>query len=304
MPLAAVEEPIDDFTSVFESLSELGDKPDPVSLSEPDVPTLVEKSPAETPPVEGDPPPAEKPSAEIPPVEDETPTVEPVPTEHTGPDDVTLAHFAKIARESAAQEAAVQEAARIAAQRQQPGTPPPLYTRDEQTLIDGYHKEWGEVARMEALKRRGEYTQLVDHVQRQVASRYDTVINNLLQHVQNLATRTQYGDLANEIPDYDDIRDKAIEWAGKQPAWLQRSFAHVINEGTPEEIKGFIDLYKQSTGAISTPVSKPVTELPAAAKKAAAALAPVSSKRTSVITSDDPSDFEGAFAKFAEKGDF
>lgn len=288
----------DEFAVAFDQLNDLGDKPVPDVLAKPDDPP-VEAEAGKSTTVEGDEPPVEAPVAEVPPVEGDqpAPVEKPAPA---APDETTMARFAQIAREQAAQEAAAREAVARQVQQQQPRAPAPLYTQEEQQIIDAYHKDWPDVARVEALKRRGEYSQLVNHVQQQVAARYDAVINNLVQHVQTLAVRTQYSDLTTEVPDYDDVRDKAIEWASQQPAWLQVSLARVINEGTPEEIKGLIGLYKQSTGANVAPQPKPATELPTATKKAAAALAPVSSKRSAVITGDDPNDFEGAFSKFAD----
>ena len=116
--------------------------------------------------------------------------------------------------------------------------------------------------------------------------------------------RTHLNDLHTSINDYDDVRDKVINWVGRQPAYLQAAYNHVIKQGTVDEVADLVNRYKLETGAPTraAPASrKTETELPTATKQAAAALAPVSSKRSAVIAGQDPNDFESAFASFADK---
>jgi hypothetical protein len=88
---------------------------------------------------------------------------------------------------------------------------------------------------------------------------------------------------------------------------LQAAYKHVINSGTVDEVVDLINRWRTETGtplqpqAQPAPAAKKATELPAAAKQAVAALAPVSSKRSSVPQTVDEGDFDSAFAAFAGK---
>lgn len=180
-----------------------------------------------------------------------------------------------------------------------PGPEPELYTDEEKKLLTEYESDWPDVAKAEALRRRGEYRDLVNHVFREVAKE----LGPLSQTLKILAERTHLNDLHEKVADYDDVRDKVIDWVNNQPTYLQNAYKHVIQQGTPDEIADLVTRYKKET-APSTPTVVPLkqeTELPATTKQAVAALAPVSSKRSTVVQADDPNDFEGAFAAFAKQ---
>jgi hypothetical protein len=121
-----------------------------------------------------------------------------------------------------------------------------------------------------------------------------------------VASQVHLGELRQSIPDYDSERDRIVEWAlsDKQPRILRNEFERVIREGTTEEGLELYRLYKEASAqqeSVRATSSKKVTELPAPAKKAAALLAPVSSKRSTAVTSSvDPNDFESAFAMAAK----
>ena len=187
-------------------------------------------------------------------------------------------------------------------QYQQPAPEaPPLFSQEEVGVIQQYAKDWPDVARAEALLRRAEAQQMLGYI----FSEFAKEMRPILSQVGTLAERTHINDLHNVVVDYDDVRDKVVEWAQKQPAYLQPAYRHVIERGTVDEVKDLIDRYKQSTGVqIAAPTApqakKSVTELPVGVKKAAASLAPVSSKRSAVIQSEDPGDFESAFANAAK----
>ena len=180
-----------------------------------------------------------------------------------------------------------------------PEPEPDLYTADERTLLSEYEKDWPDVAKAEALRRRGEYRDLVNHVFREVAKE----LGPISQTLKTLAERTHLSDLHERVEDYDDVRDKVVEWVNNQPSYLQNAYKHVITQGTPDEIADLVARYKNETAPTKPTVTtqKPEAELPASTKQAVAALAPVSSKRSTIVQSDDPNDFEGAFAAFAKQ---
>lgn len=176
----------------------------------------------------------------------------------------------------------------------------PLYSEEEQAVLDAYDKEWPDIAKAEGLRRRAEYRELVQYVFEEV-SKYLTPVKDT---VEALAERTMLTDLKSTVPDYNDtLRDKVIAWVDTQPAYLQGAYKQVIQQGTVDEVTDLIDRYRKSTGvgAPAAASTNKVTELSSEAKQAAAALAPVSTKRTVVQQQDDPSDFDGAFARFLGK---
>lgn len=180
----------------------------------------------------------------------------------------------------------------------------PLYTAEELTELEAYQKDWPDVARANALIMRGMAHQMTNYVFAEIAKE----LRPIMETVQVLAHRTQHSDLIAKVPEYDTTREKVIAWVDTQPEYLQPAYKRVIEQGTVEEIADLIGRYTKETGAPAAPAAaaapppkKPETELPSATKQAAAALAPVSSKRTVVPQTVDPTDFEAAFASFASQ---
>lgn len=179
--------------------------------------------------------------------------------------------------------------------------PAPIYTKEEQDFLTAYEKDWPDVAKAEQLRRRAEYKQLVSFVFQEVAG----YLKPIVDQVEVVATRTHLSDLQSKVSDYDDVRDKVIDWVGKQPKYLQTAYEQVITEGTADEVADLVSRWRKETGAgagnpaPSTTKRQSETVLPPAAKQAAAALAPVGSKRSAPSAGIDPGDFQGAFEAFA-----
>lgn len=210
-------------------------------------------------------------------------------------DEELLARFAALVKKAEPEPASKQEAPKAAPKADEP----PLYTKEEEELLKTYETDWPDVSRAEALRRRSEYRQLVGYVFQEVAREFKPI----MEAVEVLSQRTHLSDLQSTVTDYEDVRDKVISWVGTQPPYLQAAYKHVINSGTVEEVADLIDRYKREAGPVQKPAPAPKkeAELPTATKQAAAALAPVSSKRSAVVQAADPSDFEAAFASFADK---
>jgi hypothetical protein len=182
-------------------------------------------------------------------------------------------------------------------------TPKDIYSQDEKDFLTGYEKDWGDVSKGEALKRRAEYQQLLEHVFQQVAA----FVRPIQETTEVVAERTFRSDLKASVPDYSDqLRENVVTWVKTQPDYLQVAYNHVITEGTVEEVKDLIDRYQSATGtkkpAGAGGDKKPAgkgNELSDAAKKAAAQLAPVESKRSGVQAVSDPSNFDDAWKQAA-----
>ena len=287
----------DNFAAAFERLAALGDKPVP---DEPVTPT---------------PAPVEEPKAEEPPIEE--PKAEETPPEELAPEEPP-AEEPKVEEPPKAEEPPKPSAAdemlnRLAdlvkdrpppAATPTPEPEPELYSAEEKALLSKYEEEWPDVARAETLRRKGEYRELVGYMFREVAGQ----LAPLLERVDALAQRTHLSDLQTRVSGYEDIRDKVVDWVEAQPAYLKAAYTQVVNQGTVDEVADLIDRWRKDTGVAVTPPTrapaaparKAEAELPPAAKQAAAALAPVSSKRSAVVAGVDPEDFDSAFRMAAE----
>jgi hypothetical protein len=194
-------------------------------------------------------------------------------------------------------------ALRAAQPKVEPAPAAPVYSAEDKVALDKYMEDWPDVAKGEALLRRAEYRELVGYIFQQVEQRYTPA----LDYMQNRSGHDQYSDIVSLVPDYDDVRDKAIAWVETQPDWLKATLQKVTSEGSPVEIAGLIAMYKKETGyeasppvpvpAPAAPVAKVIT-LPPAAKNAAVKLAAVKSGR-SEQGSGAEDDFESAFAGYA-----
>lgn len=179
-----------------------------------------------------------------------------------------------------------------------PAPPVNPYTPEEQTFLAEYEKDWRDVSKAEALKRRTEYNDLVQYVFNEVAA----VLRPMTQDLQVVLQERQKAQVLGAVPEYGTLQESIIVWVGAQPAYLRDAYQRVIQGGNSDEIADLVERYKKDTpGSVVVDSSKQqATELPPPAKKAAQALAPVSSKRSSVVAAEpDKNDFDGAFAKFA-----
>ena len=282
-----VDEP-NEFEKMFDDLAKLGDEELAVKLTpiEEPAPVIVGAEPpapvAEA-PVE-EPAPAEGLDL-VPPIEEPAPEPEPVLQQPSSED--ILTRFAQIVREQPAPQPQPQP------QAQQPQQAP-LFTPDEIKELEAYEKDWPDVAKAEALRRRAEYSQLISYVFQQVSQR----LAPLEQQTAGVSTRSHLNDLYTLIPDYDQVRDPVLAWVDQQPAYLKNAYMQVAQQGTPAEVADLVGRYKQANG-----VQAPVVRAPAApapqVRKAAAALAPVQSARSNVAETA-PEDFDSAFAAFAK----
>lgn len=179
-----------------------------------------------------------------------------------------------------------------------PAPPVNPYTPEEQTFLAEYEKDWGDVSKAESLKRRTEYNDLVQYVFNEVAA----VLRPMTQDLQVVLQERQKAQVLGAVPEYGTLQESLTAWVGAQPAYLRDAYQRVIQGGNSDEIADLVERYKKDTpGSVVVDSSKQqATELPPPAKKAAQALAPVSSKRSSVVAAEpDKNDFDGAFAKFA-----
>lgn len=178
--------------------------------------------------------------------------------------------------------------------------PPPVLTQDDYKQLEAFEKDWPDVAKAMDLRAKEQAHAIVNHIFKEFAQEFRPVAQQVMamrqqMHVQELHTR---------VNDYEDIRDKVVDWANKQPDYLRGAYQHVIQRGTPEQVQDLITRYRQENApppaAAQTQVAAPPKQLSPAVKKAAEKLAPVQSKRSHVVRGDDPNDFDGAFEQWAK----
>ena len=218
-------------------------------------PSADAPAPAEAPataaaaPAEGTPPNASATSEPAPPAagaEASTPTAAPpaaTPSTEAAPAGyVSKEEFAALQAELAALKNA--SAAPAAEAKPEPPAPPaPLYSAEEQSAIDGYLKEWPDVAKGEALVRRAEYQQLANFMFSQFMPR----IEQLERSTSTTVTRNQYKDIVSLVPDYDEVRDATLAWIETQPGFLKAAYQKVAQDGSPQDVAELITRFKKET---------------------------------------------------------
>jgi len=182
---------------------------------------------------------------------------------------------------------------------------PPLYAKDEQDFLTQYAKDWPDVARGEALTRRAEYQQLVSHVFSEIQRVWGPLVQQGAQAAETVADSTTLQAIREVHKDYDDpMYEAVVEYANGLSGMPKRVALATIEEGEVSDVIDLISEYKRAKGldkpkvvaGTGVPTSATsVTELPAAAKKAAKALGVVDSKRTATSTATDPNDFDSAW---------
>jgi hypothetical protein len=200
------------------------DEPAPAATAEP---AASEAAPAEgSAPAEGDA--AGSPAA----VDGEGNTGEPA-SGASDDDDALLARFAKLVAKQPQAEKVEPAPAPAQTAPAQTQAEQEVYTEEEKTFLKQYEQDWPDVARADELRRRREYPMIVNHIFQEIAKQ----LAPTLEAVAALSQTTMLGELRTAVTDYDDVRDKVVEWVDTQPKYLQDGMKHVIQNGTTEEVR-------------------------------------------------------------------
>lgn len=315
-PAAGVPENAPTFEDAFAAAAAAEnalDNPEPAPAAPPaavEPPASGEPAPgaapaAETPPAEGTaaapaavpgtPPAPAAPAAEAPPAAPAPPTAE----------DIVKGLAERLAQQPPAPAAPAAPAAEQA----------PIYTPEEQALLTEYEKNWPDVSQAEAVKRKGEYHDLLAYTFTEVHK----FMKPHLDQIAAMSNTLHEGELKGLVPDYTPAVEADVhKWIETQPSYLQAPYKQVMQQGTSEEVADLIGRYRGATGSApapaaaapaaaapapaAVPAAQPAkTELSNLAKQAAESLAPVSSDRTQVPAGEDPGDFNSAFARYASE---
>lgn len=180
----------------------------------------------------------------------------------------------------------------------QPAATPPLFTTGEIEKVQAFYKEWPDVAEAQAILFKGIRAEITQAIYADMAK----VIGPKFALLDQMANAMQYDKVKQEVPDLTpELEAKIAAWVQSDdvPAYLRPAFTNVIENGLPSEIKDLVKRYRVETGdaaTVETQAPTKVATLSTAAKKAVAALAPVTSKQTGSVQSE-PVTFEDMFAK-------
>jgi hypothetical protein len=297
-----IEEKSDDtlFTEAFETLAKTGEVPALIEAKEPE---SVVEAPVEGESDEGNTP--EEPVGEgaagdapvaadgVPAEQAETPA--PKEPQKAAPEQDLIDKLAQAVKD------------RVQPQQAQPEPAPQAYdppetvlTQDDYKTLESFQKDWPDVDKAVGLMLKDVTHRLTNHIFKEFANEARPVF----QEVYALRQWKHQQELQTKVGDYEDVRDKVVEWANSQPDYLRSAYSHVIQRGTPEQVADLIARYKAENAPPPAPAPiaapQPPKQLSPAIKKAAEKLAPVQSKRSNVVRGDDPNDYEGAFENWAK----
>lgn len=172
-------------------------------------------------------------------------------------------------------------------------------TEEEQKFLTEYEKDWPDISKAEAIKRKKDIYDAVQYVFAQMAGTLTPIVEKFQE-----SEYSQHESAIKSVhEDYDDVRDDVIKWATSQPGLRGKLFTEVVQSGTADEISELVTTWKEVHGKAKPTVAQGAgspaapTEPPAKAKQAAQKLSVVSSKRTAVPAAQDPNDFESAWAE-------
>jgi hypothetical protein len=185
--------------------------------------------------------------------------------------------------------------------------PEPLYTTQEVAKLTEFYKEWPEVAPAVEILLKGAMTNITNHIFAEVAK----TLAPRMRLLEQLADNFQYQEITRTIPDYNEqLHADVTKWIEGQKGYLKAAYTNVMQEGTVDDFNDLVARYRQETGKAApantgnapqqggTTKPAPAAALTPAAKKAAAALAPVNSKRSGLVEVE-PQGYDDAFDKFA-----
>jgi hypothetical protein len=206
-----------------------------------------------------------------------------------------------------------QEPAAPAADAEPAAIVPLEFSDEERAVLDEYEKEWGDISKAEALKRRHAIDFAVKYVFREVQRVYNPLLRMALQTTENVSEQNAVNAIRSAHQDYNDaVREKVIAWAEGLPGFRKKVAMATIAEGETGDVVDLITEWKQATGQIkprvvvgaktdSTPaklLSDKPAPLSAKANQAAKSIAARTSKRTATgVDAPDPNDFDAAFAE-------
>lgn len=238
------------------------------------------------------------------------------------PEQITAdAEAAKQAATDAAARAAVDKAARervesdaaakkvqddkdaAAAKAKEAEYKPYVANEEEKKQLDHFNTEWSDISQAVNIRIKeieGVLTQRILNAAQTVLQLVNQDVAPVLQRQTVDAQTRHFATIKAAHSDYDAVIEQVPGWIQKQPKYLQPALQSAYDEGDAEAVTDLISRFKASTGSVTPQKSEqtPANPKPATDPAAAAALAPVSSKRSTASPAagaPDMNDFDGAF---------
>lgn len=202
--------------------------------------------------------------------------------------------------------------ARINAQPPAPAAPAqadppkdiPIYSDAEVAELTTLQKDWPEIKRLVELMTRQTEVNVVKYTFGEMGK----ILTPLQQSVSVITGNEHVDALYSAHADYDQAYNPCMEWIGKQPAFLKKTYENVVKNGTSEEVIDMMQKFKDETKWVAPTAAAPTApaartaakpqskaELSVAAKQAAQAIGAVGTKRGGAPAAQDPADFDGAW---------
>ena len=202
------------------------------------------------------------------------------------------------AEEAAAEEPEADESEEVFARAQAlVDNPESVLTEDEIGSIDTMGQDWPEVkagvdAASKAMMARFSGTIAQMHIA------FGRQINQLQEQVQALQSQVTTTSLSARYENIDQLKESIGKWIDKQPSLLQSTLKDALKSKDEAVFGDLVDVYNKA----QRPAPKAGgEERPAQTRSNVTAMAPVRQRRTSVPTSIDPDDMEGAFAEAVQR---
>jgi len=187
-------------------------------------------------------------------------------------------------------------------------TAPDIYTAEERAELTELQSDWPDLHKLFSLMARQVQVDTLNYAFSEVGK----VLAPLQETVQSVSINEHTAELYEAHEDYDQVYQPCLSWVEKQPGFLKAAYQNVVKQGTADEVALMIQRFKDETGwaapaagaghkpttaaaAASAPTQ--TTGLSEAAKKAARAMGAVGTKRGAQAGAQDPGDFDGAWAE-------
>jgi hypothetical protein len=173
----------------------------------------------------------------------------------------------------------------------------------EEERLAAIRKDWPEVDQL--------LQATVDRTRAELEARFNDNLSRLRQEIEPVVQTTrsisqeQYNlTIRAAHPDTQEIIAPLVRWIDKQPDYLKTAYVRAYNSPNPADAIDLINRYKADAGITKQPTPDPEAQRKAVEKKQnLQLLKQPGSRRTGVVSSADPADFEGAFAEAAERFD-
>lgn len=178
----------------------------------------------------------------------------------------------------------------------------PAASEDAEQLA-AIRKDWPEIDRLLQAEIQRVRVEGRAEAQRLVKEAVEAVRREMAPVIASTQTMTQNQFMATVTtahPDFQQLAHPILRWIDKQPDYLKAAYVQAFHSPNPQDAIDLITRFKSETGRVR---ENPTPERKEEKKEKLKLLKQPGSRRTGVIDSADPLDYEGAFREAAERFD-